>query len=429
VWRLLDVLPLFRIRRQLVQVDSLNGHPMKSPPGKTGPLLSAREPAPGPPAPATTPEASAVAKKSAPADRKFPCRKCGAKLNYDPTASALVCPYCGYVEKIEPQSQQIDELDFEEYLKRQAGDETVLAGRSSEVRCSSCGAVVLLEDNVAMDRCPYCAAVLENQPVAARAMIAPESLLPFRLSQREAVQAFNRWVASLWFAPSTLQQLANLGQLSGVYVPFWTYDSMTYTDYSGSRGVDYTTTETYTTTNAQGQSETHTRLVTHTAWYPASGRVEHFFDDVLVYASKSLPVDKIDALEPWDLASLQRFDPAFLAGFKTERYTVGLTDGFQIARQRMDTTIRRLCCQDIGGDHQILNSVQTQHVGVTFKHLLLPVWLAAYSYQARPFRILVNARTGEVDGTRPYSWVKISLLVVTVATVAAPVAWWISLQH
>ncbi|HEX4142500.1 MAG TPA: hypothetical protein VHY91_03035 [Pirellulales bacterium] len=349
-------------------------------------------------------------------------------MNYDPTASALVCPYCGYVESIAPQSKQIEERDFKEYLEHQAGEETVLAGRSSEVRCGSCGAVVLLEDNVAMDRCPYCAAVLENKPVAAHAMIPPESVLPFRVSQREAVQAFNGWVAGLWFAPSTLTQLANLGQLSGVYVPFWTYDSMTYTYYTGSRGVDYTVPETCTTTNAQGQTETHTRMVTYTNWFPAAGQVDHFFDDVLVYASKSLPADKVDALEPWDLADLKGFDPAFMAGFKTERYTVGLSDGFDVARQRMDATIRRLCCQDIGGDHQTLDSVQTQHVGVTFKHLLLPVWLAAYNYQARPFRILINARTGEVNGTRPYSWVKISLFVASVAAAAATVAWWISIN-
>jgi predicted RNA-binding Zn-ribbon protein involved in translation (DUF1610 family) len=380
-----------------------------------------QRPAPEQPAPATSGVAPAVDRQAPPAGRAFPCRGCGAMVVFDPSASALVCPYCGYVEKIEPQTAEVEERDFEQYLDRQAGEETVLAGRSSEVKCTNCGAVVLLEDHVVMDRCPYCTAVLQNQPVAARAMIAPESVLPFRVSQREAVQAFNRWVETLWFAPSTLVQLANLGQLSGVYEPFWTFDSMTYSQYSGARGVNYTTTETYMEANAQGEMETRTRAVTNTAWYPTSGQIKHFFDDVLVYASKSLPSDKIDALEPWDLKSLQKFDPAFLAGFKTERYTVGLVEGFKIAQQRMDTTIHRLCCQDIGGDLQQLHSVQTQNVGVTFKHLLLPIWLAAYSYQGQPFRILINARTGEVNGTRPYSWAKISALAIAIAVVVATI--------
>jgi len=395
--------------------------PDASTPDQTPPDQSTPQPAASGPAGASG--------KSPPAERKFPCRKCGARLTFDPSAAALQCPYCGYVERIEPQAAQIEEHDLDEYLRRQASEETVLAGRSSQVRCGSCGAVVLLEDHVATDRCPYCAAVLQNQPEAAQAMIPPESLLPFRIAQREAVQAFSRWVGGLWFAPSELLKLATLGQLSGVYAPFWTYDSMTYTHYTGARGVDFTTTETFTTTNAQGQVETVSRPVTRTDWYPVSGQVDHFFDDVLIYASGSLPPATVAELTPWDLGRLEPFDPAFLAGFKTERYTIGLCDGFRAARQRMDGVIRRLCCEDIGGNHQQLNSVRTQHVGVTFKHLLLPIWVAAYSYRNRPYRILVNARTGEVIGTRPYSWTKISTLVAALALVAAAIALAIAAGH
>src|SRR5262249_11997487 len=65
--------------------------------------------------------------------------------------------------------------------------------------------------------------------------------------------------------------------------------------------------------------------------------------------------------------------------------------------------------------------VRTQYVGVTFKHLLLPVWVAVYRYRDKVFRILVNARTGEVQGERPYSWVKIALLVLAILLIGAVV--------
>ena len=65
--------------------------------------------------------------------------------------------------------------------------------------------------------------------------------------------------------------MADLGQLNGVYVPFWTFDSMTYTHYTGERGDDYWETETYTETNAQGQTETKTRQVRKTRWTPVAG--------------------------------------------------------------------------------------------------------------------------------------------------------------
>jgi hypothetical protein len=272
--------------------------------------------------------------------------------------------------------------------------------------------VVLLEDKVATDRCPYCATALENKPEAAQAMIQPEGVLPFAVIQRQAVEAFNRWIKRLWFAPNDLKQFANLGKLTGVYIPYWTYDAMTYTHYTGSRGDDYTVTETYTETDANGQTQTRTRMVTHTRWSWVSGEVRHFFDDVLICGSKSLPPGLLSQLRGWNLPKLEEYRPQFLSGFQTERYTVGLKEGFEQAKAIMAAEIRQLCCRSIGGDHQQLDQVQTQHVGVTFKHILLPVWIAAYRYRSQTHRILVNGQTGAVVGTRPYSWVKIALLVL-----------------
>ncbi len=362
----------------------------------------------------STSDKPSVSTKAPPQDRKFPCKQCGAKLSFDPASRALSCPYCGFQEKIEPSAGAVEERDFETFLQKQADDQATVDGRSSEVKCEACGAVVLLEDKIVTDRCPFCGTNLTNTPEAASSMIAPESLLPFAITQRQAVQAFNQWVAGRWFAPSTLKQFANLGQLSGIYVPYWTYDSMTFTWYTGQRGDDYTVTETYTETNAQGQTETKTRQVTHTSWTSVSGEVDHFFDDVLICASKSLPDDFVDQLTPWDLKSLEAFNAEFLSGFKTERYAVGLGEGFKKAEAIMDEEIRRLCRRDIGGDHQTLSTVNTQHVGVTFKHILLPVWLAVYRYHDKVYRILINARTGEVVGSRPYSWAKITGLVAAI---------------
>jgi predicted RNA-binding Zn-ribbon protein involved in translation (DUF1610 family) len=371
-----------------------------------------------------------VVPKKPPAGRKFPCAKCGAKLDFDPSSQALKCPYCGHSEEIAPATHAIEEHDYREYLHRLAGNRKAIDGRSSQVTCTGCGAVVLLEDKVATDKCPFCATHLESAPTAAEGMILPEGVLPFSVADREARDAFNKWIESRWFAPTELRQLANLGQLSGVYLPFWTYDSMTYTHYTGQRGDDYQETETYTdteyytetTTDANGQPTTtthsrpvtRTRTVTKTMWTSVSGNVEHFFDDVLICGSNSLSDGEVGRLGPWDLKNLEEFQPHFLSGFKTERYAVGLEEGFALARQVMDGQVRQLCCRDIGGNHQVLHSVKTQHVGVTFKHLLMPVWLGAYRYRDQPYRVLVNARTGKVFGTRPYSVAKIVMLIAAI---------------
>jgi hypothetical protein len=67
---------------------------------------------------------------------------------------------------------------------------------------------------------------------------------------------------------------------------------------------------------------------------------------------------------------------------------------------------------NIGGDEQRVSNVDTDVSDVTFKHILLPVWLEAYKYRGRTFRFVVNGRTGRVQGERPYSAWKITFAVL-----------------
>ena len=83
----------------------------------------------------------------------------------------------------------------------------------------------------------------------------------------------------------------------------------------------------------------------------------------------------------------------------------------------MDRTIRRDVRRAIGGDAQRITWMSTRHSGVTYKHILLPIWCAAYRFKDRAFRFVVNARTGEVHGERPWSWIKIAGAVIGAAVV------------
>ena len=354
-------------------------------------------------------------RKAPPPGRRFPCRQCGAKLDFDPAARGLRGPYCGHTERIpeadDDQKAAVREHDLEAFLadqEKRAG--AAIAGHACQVRCEGCGAVVVLEDRVATEKCPYCGTHLENKPEAVRDLIPPESVLPFAVTDRQARDRFNTWIAGLWFAPSELKHLANLGQFGSVYAPFWTYDAMTYTSYTGQRGDDYWDEESYT--DSQGKRQT--RRVRKTRWWPVSGEVQHFFDDVLVRASRTLPGRLIDRLAPWHLDELEPFRDEFLSGHLTERYAVSLKEGFHSAQEVMEDAITGLIRRDIGGDHQIIDSRRTNYVGVTFKHTLLPVWVANYRYRDRLFHVLVNGRTGSLVGERPWSaWkvIRLGLLI------------------
>ncbi|MFO0936687.1 MAG: hypothetical protein U0798_09270 [Gemmataceae bacterium] len=349
------------------------------------------------------------------AARQFPCPSCAARLDFDPSAKGLKCPYCGYEKTIEKSADaEIVERDYLEYLSREESKGKVIEGRSNEVRCTGCGANVLLEDKVITERCPYCLTFLQNQPTVAKQMIPPESVLPFALDLRKAREAFEQWMKGLWFAPNGLSKLSSLGQLSGVYVPYWTYDANTQTFYHGQRGDDYTDTEWYTETMSDGSTRQASRTVVRTRWSSASGEVRHFFDDVLICASKSIRGDLIQVIRDWQLRKLEPFSPAYLSGFRTERYALGLKEGFAKSKEVMEDEIVRLIRRDIGGDHQRIDDKQSRYSAITFKHILLPVWLAVYRYNGKTFQILVNGRTGTVAGDRPYSFWKIGAVIVAI---------------
>ena len=206
--------------------------------------------------------------------------------------------------------------------------------------------------------------------------------------------------------------------MNGVYVPYWTFDADTQSQYTGAKGVHYYETRSVTV-NVNGKNETRQEQVQKTRWYPASGTVARDFDDVMAIAPTALPVNLGEGLEPWDLSQLQPYKPDYLAGFQAEGYTVALADGNATAKQKMANVIVQDVRHDIGGDVQRIDTVATSYSDETFKHILLPIWIAAYKYNAKTYRFLVNGQTGEVQGERPYSVWKITFAALGVAVLAA----------
>jgi ribosomal protein S27E len=347
-------------------------------------------------------------------DHRFPCPACGADLRFSPAEGALRCDHCGRVEPIVaggPWASPARELDYRAALDRALPEAEMAEART--VHCDGCGAVIAFEAASHAGECPFCASPLVID-TGARRYIKPRGLLPFHLDEAAARQAMTDWLGRLWFAPNGLRRYARKGRrMQGIYVPYWTYDARTASRYRGQRGTVY-----FETRMVSVGGKRQMQQVPRTRWRPVSGQVARAFDDILVLAATSLPKRYTDALAPWDLSSLAPYDPAFLAGFRAEAYTVALADGFAEARAFMDRMIERDIRFDIGGDRQMIEHVETQVADVTFKHVLLPVWLAAYRYNGRTYRFVVNGRSGAVQGERPWSVWKI-LLAVTLGLLVA----------
>ena len=351
--------------------------------------------------------------------RIFPCEQCGADLEFSIGQQDLKCPYCGHEKRIELAADaDIAEQDFHailvkvrEWREKSSGQDQ---SGQSEVRCVGCGGNVVFVGSLTSSECPYCGSPIQLDKVHDSPKRIPvHGVLPFQIEKEKARQNLTAWVRSRWFAPSEFALRGVDGRFNGVYLPFWTFDSLTFSRYWGERGDHYYVT---VTENNQTKQERRTR------WSPASGSHQRFFDDVLILGAKEMRRDMMDALEPWPLENLQPFSQELLAGFLARTYEVELDEGFPVAKEIMDSGIAADVRGLIGGDEQRVSEIKSRYDAITFKHLLLPVWLLAYRYHNKSFQIFINAVTGEVQGERPYSFWKIFLTVLLAVGVVATVA-------
>ena len=379
--------------------------------------MTTTPPSPGPAEPA----ASTPSARSGDATA-YRCGNCGATITYAAGTTDLVCPSCGSKAHINAPAAQIHEHSYSSWLATSPGPVAEIEKQHFE--CQSCGATT--ESGQIAGACPFCSGALVATSTP-HGLIQPEAVVPFRMDKSAATTSFATWIKSRWFAPNALKKLTVLqGGLQGVYTPHFTYDANTYTAYDGRRGVDRT--ESYTTTDAQGNSQTQTRTVTD--WYPVSGNVERFFNDILIPGTTKVVPDKLAKSGPWALESSVPYQPEYLVGYSALRYDVDPPQALGEAKAGMAKVIEEDCRADIGGDHQRVTSMDTRYADLMFKLLLLPVWIAAYSYRAHSYQVIVNAQTGEVLGDRPYSSVKITLAIITgLILVAAIIALFVIANH
>ncbi len=354
----------------------------------------------------------------------FRCPECRGEIGFDPGAQKMVCQYCDHQLEIPDKEgmRSVVEHDLEAGLAQKM--ETGLGAKVRTSRCQECDATVNFPENMTAASCDFCGSSQVMEQEENRKLIRPESVLPFKVDRKAASARFTGWLKGLWFRPSDLKQRAKVTQISGVYVPYWTFDATVDSDWTADAGHYYYVTEEYTEEDDQGNEVTKTREVQKVRWESAWGARTDLFDDLLVPASKGLPENLARKLSSFDTGQLKPYDPAFLAGWKAEEYSLPLNEAWGKALQRMESTQESRCSGDVPGDTQRSLNVVNRFSKETFKHVLLPIWISAYRYQGKIYRFLVNGQTGEVAGKAPYSWLKISLFIGGIAGAIA-LGYWI----
>jgi hypothetical protein len=339
------------------------------------------------------------------ARQKFACPACGAEAHWNPAKKALVCPFCGTESPATLQTRGADtvivEHDLAAALRDIPDSKRGWQATKTSVQCRSCHAISVFNPDRVGQRCEFCGSAELVPYEQVKDPFSPESLLAFAIDESRARDLIRAWYGRQWLAPNKLRLRALTDTVRGLYIPYWTFDAKAHAIWSAESGRYY-----YVSVNGKQERRVE--------WTPASGELDHEFDDDLVAASTGVNPSLLRGIEPFPTSSLIPYDPGYLAGWTVERYQIDLLAAAQRSREQMEQQLRSLCGAAVPGDtYRNLNVIATYR-DQTFKHILVPVWLLTYTFGSRVFQVAANGVTGRMSGQRPWSWIKITLLVIVV---------------
>jgi hypothetical protein len=347
------------------------------------------------------------------------CDNCGGTLAWEAASGRLRCDSCG-AQRDAPAPQGdgiIREHDLHTALANQKPRGRIGAG-SKQVTCQECSAVVEFPDGITATKCSFCDSPSVLTQDARADHVQPESLVPFVIDRQKSVEAYKKWLGSSWFRPANLSDKAAIAELKGIYVPFWTFDTEVVSNWQAMSGQHYFTVQQEQVMQ-DGKWITREKKIQQTQWSPASGQRRDQHDDFLVCASKGLPEHMRASLRRFDTKALVPFATQYLQGYSAESYAIDLNDAWRQAQVDLGREQEVRCGKDVVGDTHKDLKANHSFSSTRFKHVLLPVWTAAFKYNDKTFRYFVNGQTGEVTGQKPTSWTKVLIFIgILVAIIA-----------
>ncbi len=347
---------------------------------------------------------------------KLPCPTCGSQLSYSADKQLIDCNHCGFSREFDKSNDLIVELSLN--LSESLKEKYIPKDNNKKIiDCQGCGSQLMIDEAEVSVRCNFCGSEKVNEKAFDQNLIKPQGIIPFKISKKDARLKFKDWIKKGWFHPNKLKQLAAIGDIHGIYVPFWTYDAQTYTEWSGDAGYYY-----YETKSVYRNGKWESKQVRKVRWQSRRGSFNQFFNDILIVASKGLPENIINKIYPFRLDELINHDPELIVGWEAEIYSLNVQEAYQKAENIMLSSLRDRASRDLGGDTQRGLSVNADFYNQTFKHVILPVWLCTYQYNGKPYQFAVNGQTGKINGQKPISAIKVAILVIFILVVILTLA-------
>ncbi len=336
------------------------------------------------------------------------CSACGSNLVFNPESKTLTCPHCGTQQSF-GETSLAEELDL---IAGFEGGTLAFDDKTIAFSCDSCGAKVVLNKNQTAKSCPFCgtAHVRKMQELSG---VKPNAVIPFAFEQDNAVSLSRAWAKKRFFAPSKFKKEVSADNVKGVYVPCFTFDSQTTSCYEGRIGI------TKTRTVGSGKNK---RTQTYVVWRNIRGTFNYSFDDLLVSAGEKIGQTQLNKISPFDTNNSIAFEEKCLLGFAAYHYDKELKDCWSDAKKNIDSRLRSLILGQYVHDRVAYLNVSTSHKSVTYKYVLLPVYVGNYSFKKKLYNFYVNGCTGKVCGKTPKSIIKILITAVVAIAVVVGIA-------
>ena len=345
-------------------------------------------------------------------DRK--CPHCGGTMDYDPALSMLHCPYCEYTEEVprdeakpgKAQEQSLDEAEFTENFDWGTEHKTVT--------CKSCGATTVYDALEVANECPYCGSNQVMEAAGVKTM-APGGVVPFKIDKKTAGEKFKSWLGGKIFCPKAAKESANPENFTGIYLPYWTFDADTTSVYNGEYG--------YQKKRKNGDKEE-----VYYEWHRGSGQFDKFIDDELVCAcGNNHDKNLLNQIKPFKTEDNVSYRPEYIAGFAAERYALGVKDAWTQAKEAIKNKLRNIARNRLQSEHNADTTrnvhVESQFSNITYKYLLLPVWIASFTYNGKIYQFMVNGQSGKVGGKSPISPWRVLVAVLIAVLIIALISW------
>jgi DNA-directed RNA polymerase subunit RPC12/RpoP len=327
----------------------------------------------------------------------YKCLGCHAPLAFDPISQNWKCKYCFSQftkEQLDASPLNQDEDDIQEQsVEEEQHKEQFEESMTEELdayHCNNCGAELLADETTSATFCLYC-----KSPTIIKTRFSgrfkPSYVIPFKIDHKKAEELYYAWIRKRFFAPKLFKQKDEIEKITGIYAPFWMFNSKVSAYFEGQG--------TKVKTWSQGSYR-----YTNTRFYDVLREGQIAYSNIPVDGSIKLDDTLMELIEPFNYDELKPFSMQYMSGFMAERYDLELTEAEKVAKNRIEGfASARIRDTALGYTTLSTTRNQVQYNELNDDYYLMPIYLLNNRFKDKDHIFIINGQTGKVVGQTPIS--------------------------